>query len=166
MLKKPGENGIAFLEIVTGAIILAIAFILALQVVTRYIMAYPASWPEEVCGFLFVWVIFLGAVLAHESGGLMSMTVLRDKLPIKYSIAVQAAMNLVVLACLILLVVKSSQATLLNLTKKTTVLRFSWAYVYAALPLGFALLTISYSKALGRNIKDFLRMRKPSNLSE
>lgn len=166
MLKKLGKGGIEFLEIVTGFIILAIAGILTLQVVTRYVMAYPISWPEEICGFLFVWVIFLGAVLAHESGGLISMTVLRDKLPIKCSVVVEAVMNSVVLACLLLLVVKSSQATLLNLTKKTTVLRFPWAFVYAALPLGFALLSISYSKALGRNIKDFLRMRKPSNLSE
>jgi TRAP-type C4-dicarboxylate transport system permease small subunit len=162
MLKEPGKSLMALIEIVTGMIILAIAAILALQVVTRYLLAYPVSWPEEICGFLFVWVIFLGAVLAHTSGGLMSMTVLRDKLPVRYSVAIQAVMNSVVIACLILLVVKSGQATLLNLTKKTTVLRFSWAYVYAALPFGFALLTASYANALVKNIKDLLKTGKGS----
>jgi TRAP-type C4-dicarboxylate transport system permease small subunit len=160
MITGLGKAGLKVLELVTGFIVLAIAAILSLQVVTRYLIQYPFAWPEEICGFLFVWLIFLGATLAHRSGSLIGMTVLRDKLPSEWATRVKLLMNLIVLACLLLLVVKSSQATYLSLAKKTTVLRFSWAYVYSAVPLGFFFLSLSYLKALAENVKTLMRERR------
>lgn len=50
-----------------GALALAIA-ILTMQVVLRFAFNQPYAWAEEVTRYLFVWTVFLGAIVGLVNG--------------------------------------------------------------------------------------------------
>lgn len=51
-----------FAVLIFGLIILAIM----VQVFFRYIVRNPLKWIEEVTRFLFIWMVFIGSVVAHK----------------------------------------------------------------------------------------------------
>ena len=59
----------------------AMSVIIFMQVIWRYCFKAPLSWSEESARYLFVWVSFLGAVVAARRGNHIGMEMLRDALP-------------------------------------------------------------------------------------
>lgn len=57
-----------FLTFVTAAAMGTIVLLVFINVVMRYLLNTGLTWSEEVAVNLFVWVIFLGAVLAALEG--------------------------------------------------------------------------------------------------
>lgn len=53
----------------------------AIQVVTRYVIAQPPGWTDELARFAFVWCSALGAVVALDKGMHAGITLLEEKLP-------------------------------------------------------------------------------------
>lgn len=51
----------AVLSCLLGAAIVFVAF---MQVFSRYILGHAFTWPEELCGFMFMWCSLFGMVLA------------------------------------------------------------------------------------------------------
>ena len=145
------------LEFVAGMLVLAIAAILLLQVVGRHVFEYPFSWPEEVAGFMFVWLIFLGAITAYRRGGLIGIDWLIGKLqPLPREI-IRMLSNLIVIVLLAALIWNGVEATVAASGTRTTVLRFTWAWIYAAMPIGFAVLLLSFIITLLGEIRRFSR---------
>lgn len=157
MIDRIERWGAAILDAVTGALVVAIAAILLLQVIGRYVLEYPFTWPEEMAGFLFVWVIFLGALSAYRGGHMIGISIFVDKLPARWTAAVRLATNLVVVAILVLMIVEGVDATRAAAGMRTTVTGLSWAYIYLALPIGFALLALGYLGAVVRDAREMWR---------
>ncbi len=132
------------LVLLTSALAIAIAAVLLLQVISRMILQYPFAWPEEMAGFLFTWLIFLGVSVAYRSGSMIGIDWLVQRAPQRLMRIVHLASSLIVIVTLVFLIWKGVEATLAALPSKTTVLRFSWAWVYASFPVGFALLLFSF----------------------
>ena len=61
-------NEIGFLEQATAVLLAAIALIVALEVVSRYILNVSLAWSEEIARHLFIWASFLGAGVALKRG--------------------------------------------------------------------------------------------------
>ena len=51
------------------------------QVVARYVFGHPITWTEEICRYLFVWVVFVGAGVAERSRGHITLDFLTTRLP-------------------------------------------------------------------------------------
>ena len=49
-----------------GGLVITVAVVVLLQVLMRYLFAYPNPWSEEVSRFCFIWMSLLGASLAVE----------------------------------------------------------------------------------------------------
>ncbi|MCL4744264.1 MAG: TRAP transporter small permease [Burkholderiaceae bacterium] len=147
----------AIANFVTTSLVVVIAAILLLQVIGRYVFEYPFTWPEELSGLLFVWVIFLGALPASRGGHLMGIMVFVEMLPPRWTRIVAVATNLIVLATLVTLVIKGVDATRAAGSMRMTATGLSWAYVYAALPVGFAALSIAYLGTLMRDLRGIWR---------
>jgi len=62
-----------------GFSLAAMAVVCALQVVCRYVLNAPLRWPEEVARLLLVWLTYLGAVSATESGMHVAIGVVHDR---------------------------------------------------------------------------------------
>lgn len=68
VLKKINDGLMAFIKVVLiGAGTLMTALVI-MNVILRYVFNSGLSWSEEACRFLFIWVTFLGAILANDAG--------------------------------------------------------------------------------------------------
>ena len=69
------------LAFVTASAMAAIVLIVFVNVALRYIVNTGLTWSEEIAVNLFVWVIFLGAILAGLEGLHIKVDLLTKKLP-------------------------------------------------------------------------------------
>jgi TRAP-type C4-dicarboxylate transport system permease small subunit len=51
------------------------------QVVARYVFGHPITWTEEICRYLFVWVVFVGAGVAERSRAHITLDYVTSRLP-------------------------------------------------------------------------------------
>lgn len=73
------------------------------QVLFRYVLEWPVLWTEEAARVLFLLAMMCGFVIAQRRGEHIVVDFLRARLPPRPAAAVGALFDLVVLACLLLL---------------------------------------------------------------
>lgn len=62
-------------------LVLAMAIVVNLQVVARYVFDKPFIWPEEVSRLILVWMAFVGAAALIRRGGDIAVDTFIDLLP-------------------------------------------------------------------------------------
>lgn len=75
-----------------------------LNVVLRYVFNSGITWSVELSGFLFVWLIFMGAVIALKEHGHLGVDLFVGKLPLKAQKGMFVLTNIVMIAVLVLFI--------------------------------------------------------------
>ena len=78
------------LNVLAGVSFIAMVLLTCWQVFTRYVLATPSSWSEELVSYLFAWASLLGASLITGERGHMNIPILVDRM----SPPVQKALNI------------------------------------------------------------------------
>lgn len=91
------------MEVVAAALVAATAVITCLAVFFRSVIGASLPWPEEVSGYLLVWISFAGAYLALRDRGHIAFDLVLDVLPATVRRIVQTAIDVLVAGFLILL---------------------------------------------------------------
>ncbi|HHV58230.1 MAG TPA: TRAP transporter small permease [Firmicutes bacterium] len=144
------------LDGLTVLILILLVVLVALQVVFRFI-GFAAPWTEEMARFAFVYITFLGAVLALKERSHIVIDVLVDRLPS----TVRRTMGIVfgaVVAAFLLLVIWGSVITF-KVNAQVTAASLPWfkmTYAYFAVLLGGILM-------LGYTIRDIVRLGRGKN---
>ncbi len=125
-----------------GGLIVTVAAVVLLQVLMRYLFAYPNPWSEEVSRFCFIWVSMLGASLAVEHGAHFGFDQVTKGLTPRVRSAVEAFASVVVLIFSLVLVVTGISLMLLTMGERSSALNLPIALVYAAVPASGALMVI------------------------
>jgi len=132
-----------------AAITLLMAFLYVLNVAVR--VAAPGlgpafAWIEEATLFLLAWSVFLGLGLVLERGRHIAMTALFDRLPARPRRLLGLAINLAGLLFALHVAKLSLDLTLFvaRSGQDSPTLEVSMAWLYAAMPIGFALLAVRY----------------------
>jgi TRAP-type C4-dicarboxylate transport system permease small subunit len=114
----------------------AIAVCLALMaifvfgnVVLRYFFNSGITWSEEVSRFLFIWLIFLGSILALKDNEHLGVDTLLKKLSGKAKKAVFVLNNLLLLATLALVADGSWKLTMTNMDQSAPATNMPYAYI-------------------------------------
>ncbi len=141
------------IEWACGLLMAAITIIVFLQVLTRYVLAYPWGWPEELARILFVWVALLGAALAFRGAGHFSIEAFLACLPAPVRRVVGISVRVVLLGFLLLVASLGLQATLRVLDQPTTAMEVSISWGYASVPVSFACMAIEMLRALWRDLR-------------
>lgn len=68
------------LNVLAGVSFLAMVVLTCWQVFTRYILANPSSWSEELVAYLFAWMALFGASVVTGERGHMNIPILVDKM--------------------------------------------------------------------------------------
>lgn len=95
--------------------LLATMAVVGLQVVFRYGFNRPLSWPEELAGFLLVWLTFLVADILVKRKGHVEVEYFADKLSPRVQAIVGLLVNLYIIVFLVFLVVTSLRVAALQL---------------------------------------------------
>ena len=138
---------------VVAALMILMSAAYALNVGVRELAASHAAkfaWIEEACLYALAWVVFLGLGLALEQGRQIAMTSLLERFapglrrPLKLVIDLTGVVFSLYVAKLsldiTLLVARTGQLS--------PTLEISTAWLYAAMPVGFALLALRYALEL------------------
>jgi TRAP-type C4-dicarboxylate transport system permease small subunit len=136
-----------------GLLMTAITTVVFLQVFTRYVLAYPWGWPEELARMLFVWVALLGAVLAFRRAGHFSIEACVSRLPVQLRRTVALSMGCVLLGFLLLVAYLGLQATLRVQEQLTTAMEISISWGYASVPVSFACMAFEMARFLWRDLR-------------
>lgn len=69
-------------EVALSVILLgALSVVLMFQVFSRYVMAYPFTWTEELARFIFIWMVFIGAAALASKNAHIAVTFITEVSP-------------------------------------------------------------------------------------
>lgn len=135
------------LEMVIVASLAIMAILVFGNVVLRYAFDSGIAFSEELARLLFVWLIFLGAILASAQHAHIGFDSLLKSLPtVGKKILIVANGALMLVAC-VFFIVGGWQQTVINLDNSYPVLGISYAWLYAvAIVFGIGMMfTIVYN---------------------
>ncbi|MGI3169389.1 TRAP transporter small permease [Pseudooceanicola sp. C21-150M6] len=120
----------------------AMALIVGYNISLRYLTSHSLPWADEAARYLMIWLTFTGAGLVLRAGGHVAITNLQDALPGRAQKLLRAALVLILLIFFAFMVQVGWQYAQRMQYQVTPALRLPFLYVYAAMPVGFALLIL------------------------
>ncbi|MFC4667393.1 TRAP transporter small permease [Seohaeicola nanhaiensis] len=130
-------NGWALILMLSG-----MAIVVGANISLRYLTSHSLPWADEVARYLMIWLTFTGAGLILRIGGHVAITNLQDSLPKTGQKLLRAAIVLILLVFFAFMVQVGWQYAQRMQYQVTPALRLPFLYVYAAMPVGFALLIV------------------------
>ena len=118
----------------------AMTVIIFTNVALRYLTHESIEWAEEVARHLMIWLTFVGAGPVLRHGGHIAIDNLQDALPRTLAVALRVVVALLLTGFFVFMVwygVLYMQRTQFQTTAATQI---SFAYIYAAMPVGGMLL--------------------------
>jgi C4-dicarboxylate transporter DctQ subunit len=130
---------------IMGILMICCVLLDCANIIARYIFLSPIIWAEEVLGFMLVWGVFVGAVLVTRDDGHLKMDLLSSLLGPRARLVLDRFDAILTFGVCGLVAYKSAEAIkIINSTHETSVAAgIPMAWIYAALPLGFALVAIT-----------------------
>lgn len=92
----------ALLDVVVIGALAVLVVLTFLNVILRYFFASSLVWAVEVSGILFVWIIFLGAVMALRDYGHLGVDLLVAKVPRRAQKVLFTLMNGIIVVLLLM----------------------------------------------------------------
>ena len=102
------------------------------NVIMRYFFHSGLTWAEEVSRFLFVWLTFLGSIVAFRDNEHLGIDTLVRRLSPKGKRVLYVVNCVIILATLGLLLDGSWRLTVLNLDQSSPAINLPYAYVYSS----------------------------------
>lgn len=113
------------------------------NVILRYVFNSGITWAEEFSRFLFIWLIFLGAIGALKENNHLGFTTLVQKLPPTLKRITYIVSNILVVGCLWILFTGSLEMTVMTQNTLSPATGIPVAYMYVVgVPVSFAMLLI------------------------
>src|SRR3990167_7130502 len=120
------------LELTIVACLAVMALLVFGNVVLRYGFDSGIAVSEELSRLLFVWLIFLGAILASRQHAHIGFDTLVTSLPLRWKKAAIALTGVLMLAACAIFVVGGWQQTQINLDNSYPVLGISYAWLHGS----------------------------------
>ncbi len=140
-------------EVLAGALLVAVMGVTAYNVVNRYVFQLSAVWAPELAGFLFTWVVFLGASAAARHGMHVSMEVVVDRLGPKSKRWTLLAGEIILIVFFAYTAWLALKITISSYSRVSPVMHVPYSYVYASVVVSFSLMFARGAAALWREFR-------------
>ncbi len=127
------------------------------QIISRYIFSSPLVWSEELARYLFIWVAFLGWLIASRHSSHLAMSFLSERFGERATAITGTIIHLATLAFAIVMVRRGLHLVANNWDVETVTLPASMGAVYLIVPLAGLGIGAYALRDLGR----ILRPRPP-----
>jgi TRAP-type C4-dicarboxylate transport system permease small subunit len=154
---------IKFLVVVLSIALVVIVFA---NVISRYFLNFALAWSDEAARFLFIWVSFLGAVLANAKNEHMKLDILVQKVPEKVGKVILLISNIIILIILGVLFKGGITIAVQNYSWLTPALEISYGLVYSIAPFCILILVIQTLVKIYSITKSLLRFSQKSKRGE
>jgi TRAP-type C4-dicarboxylate transport system permease small subunit len=126
-------------------IILAVmSVIIFTNVVLRYSTNQSIEWAEEVARHLMIWLTFVGCGPVLRYGGHIAVENLQDIVPRSVAVAMRAVIAVLIFGLFVFLTWFGLEYMDRTQYQQTPATQISFAYIYAALPIGMAMTLIHW----------------------
>ena len=134
-------------EVILVVILGAMAIVVFLQVIFRYVLNFPLFWTEEFARYCLVWASLLGSAVAVKRGQHIAVTIIVERFPppLQHMLKITALISVAVILTIILW--GGIQLVAITRAQISPALRVSMSVPYLAVPIGAALMllhTIGY----------------------
>jgi TRAP-type C4-dicarboxylate transport system permease small subunit len=150
---RAGRRFYDWLGLLGGALLALMAAAVFVQVILRYVFTVAVEGLDEVPRYLFVWLVMVGAAAAMHRGEHTALHYFRDRLGPRGR-AVLRALTEAAGIFLFLSLIKTSFVLVPNVQlQESAGLRLPLGYVYAAVPVGAALIILPMAWHLARSLR-------------
>lgn len=159
ILTRINRDGERWLLLVFYTLIVAT---IAIEVLRRFGLSYSSIWGEEIARYAFIYLVWIGAAAAVHDRAHIRIDVLLHYLPPRGKAILYIFGDLVMLAVALVALYLSVETVLTSVKfgSVTHGLRIEQAWFLAAVPVGFALITLRLVASIWRDIDD-LRAGNP-----
>ena len=98
-------------------------FLIALSVILRYLFNISLFWVPELSSYLYLWFVFLGAILVTEKRSHLKMDFFRERLPYNIKILIEFIFNLLIICFLVIILIGSVKLIQVNYPLRSPVLK-------------------------------------------
>jgi tripartite ATP-independent transporter DctM subunit len=140
---KTIDRGLGLLIAVpTAALVLLEIFVLLGGVISRYAFHHPIIWSDELASTLFLWLAMLGSAIALHRSEHMRMTAFVGMLGPPQRLMLDVVATVAALVFLLLIIPSAYEFAVDELPVTTPAMQISDAWRAAALPIGFAIMSL------------------------
>jgi TRAP-type C4-dicarboxylate transport system permease small subunit len=129
-------------EIILVTVLSAMAVVVFLQVIFRYLLNFPLFWTEEFARYCLVWSSLLGSAVAVKRGQHIAVTILIERMPPALRRVLTIVALLAVAAILAVILWGGIQLVAITRAQISPALRISMSVPYLAVPVGAALMLL------------------------
>ncbi|MGD1818557.1 MAG: TRAP transporter small permease [Pleomorphochaeta sp.] len=115
-----------------------------LNVLSRYILEISLPWSEELARFMFIWLSFIGAVIANAQFSHMRLDFIVEKLPVKTAKVVEGISYLVAIVLFVFLFIGSLRYTQSQWDWRSSALGIRHGIVYMITPICFSIMGLQF----------------------
>jgi tripartite ATP-independent transporter DctM subunit len=126
----------------TAVLVLLEIFVLLGGVIARYAFHHPIIWSDELASTLFLWLAMLGSAIALHRAEHMRMTAFVGMLAPQKRLALDVVATVAALTFLLLILPSAYEFAVDEIPVTTPAMQISDAWRAAALPTGFAIMTV------------------------
>jgi TRAP-type transport system small permease protein len=137
---RPVRALVAVERVVSVVLMAALAGLTLFQIVSRYVLATPFPWTEELARYSMVWLTFVSAALVMSQGRHIAVTAIGDRFGGRVRIAMYVFAHLLVVAVCVVLLTASREFIEAMGRIRAPASRLPMSVVYGASTVGFALL--------------------------
>lgn len=129
--------------LITGILFTLVVGLTIVNVFFRYFFStINFGWASETITMLYVWCIFVGAAAVYRTRGHISIEAVMELLPENIQKVLKVFVDVAMFIIFAYIAWLALDYTLNGAVKVMGVLRISYAYEYAAMPVGFGLMAI------------------------
>ncbi|UCD82837.1 MAG: TRAP transporter small permease [Desulfobacterales bacterium] len=129
-------------EVILVTVLSAMAVVVFLQVIFRYLLNFPLFWTEEFARYCLVWSSLLGSAVAVKRGQHIAVTIIVERMPpaLRRVFTIVALISVAVILTVILW--GGIQLVAITRAQISPALRVSMSVPYLAVPVGAALMLL------------------------
>jgi TRAP-type C4-dicarboxylate transport system permease small subunit len=150
------------LRVALFILIVALVVAVTMGVTWRYGFGHSLFWATEVPNFLFVWIVFLGTVVAFHERKHIALTVLVEHMPPRLRTGAEIAVLLAILATCAFLLVTGSIVVRDTMGSPSEALKIPQGYLYSVVPIASVLIGIEALVAMARRLREIAAARLPA----
>jgi TRAP-type C4-dicarboxylate transport system permease small subunit len=143
-LKKINDGVMKFFMIFIALIGTIMVIVVFTNVISRYIFQSTIPWAEELARFLFIWVTFVGAILANDKSEHMRLDFVVDIFKGKFRKTIEIVAYLIVIVLLGFLIHGSARYSMSQMDWQSSALGVKHGMVYIIAPISFSVMGIQY----------------------
>lgn len=143
------------IKLLLTVLVTALCIVVFGNVISRYFLHFALAWSDEAARFLFIWVTFLGAILANAKNEHMNLDIVIQKVPAKLGKTILILANIVVLVILAFVLKGGTTITIENLEWMSPAMEISYGMVFSIVPISCVILMLQTLAKLYGIIKSF-----------